>query len=155
MLAFQATEKGLELVRDYPQELPSQFVGDAGRIRQVTTNLVANAIKFTSHGRVLIAVACDRNDGQVTRILVSVSDTGIGIAEEKIASLFKKFNQVDGSITRKYGGTGLGLAISKQLVELMGGSIHVESELGKGSTFWFTLPLQLADQDDNLNSSPR
>jgi signal transduction histidine kinase len=150
LLAVQAAAKKLEIVREYPPGLPSHFIGDACRIRQVITNLVANAIKFTPAGRVLITVGCNPKDDRATQIQVSVSDTGIGIAPEKIASLFKKFNQVDSSITRKYGGTGLGLAISKQLIELMGGSIHVESQLGKGSTFWFTLPLPPVDHSGNL-----
>jgi PAS domain S-box-containing protein len=143
MLAGQPAAKKLEIVRQYSPGLPHDFIGDAGRIRQVVTNLAANAIKFTPGGRVSIDVACDRIDSQSAEVQVSVSDTGIGIAPEHIVSLFEKFNQLDGSITRKYGGTGLGLAISKQLVELMGGSIHVDSELGKGSTFWFTLPLPI------------
>ncbi len=143
MLIPQGRDKGLDIVLNYPADLPSRFIGDAGRVRQVATNLVGNATKFTPSGHVLIAVECDWRDARLARMRVSVSDTGIGIAPEKIPSLFEKFSQVDGSITRIYGGTGLGLAISKQLVELMGGSIGVKSEVGEGSTFWFTLPLTL------------
>jgi len=141
MLASKAAANGIDLVVDYPTRAPRHFVGDAGRIRQVVTNLVGNAVKFTASGHVVIAVEClAKGDGEST-MKISVLDTGIGIPEHKIATLFQKFTQVDSSNSRRYGGTGLGLAISKQLVELMGGAIHVESRLGEGSTFWFHLPL--------------
>jgi signal transduction histidine kinase/DNA-binding response OmpR family regulator len=143
MLAPKAQEKKLNLVLQYPSHLPRHFIGDAGRIRQVLTNLVGNAVKFTAHGQILIDVECEGRDKLSARMRVSVQDTGCGIPEEKIGALFQKFSQADSSTTRKYGGTGLGLAISKQLSELMGGSIGVHSTLGEGSTFWFTLPLQL------------
>ena len=142
MLAAKAEEKNLDLVLEYPAGVPQNFVGDGGRIRQVVTNLVGNAIKFTARGHVVITAAWD---GQMK---VSVSDTGIGIPPVKIGILFEQFSQVDGSTTRSYGGTGLGLAISKQLVNLMGGDIGVSSQPGKGSTFWFTLPLQRDSQPD-------
>ena len=143
MLAAKAEDHDLDLVVEFPASLPRRFIGDAGRIRQVVTNLVGNAIKFTHTGAVIINVQClERNDKQA-RMRIAVQDSGIGIAPDKIGSLFEKFSQVDGSPTRKYGGTGLGLAISKELVELMGGSIAVESTLGKGSTFWFTIPLEI------------
>src|SRR6185295_16938713 len=122
---------------------PRHFMGDAARIRQVVTNLVGNAVKFTAHGHVLIEVECDIGDVPPAHMRVSVHDTGCGVPGDKIGALFQKFSQADGSTTRKYGGTGLGLAISKQLAELMGGSIGVRSSLGEGSTFWFTLPLEL------------
>jgi signal transduction histidine kinase/CheY-like chemotaxis protein len=143
MLAPKAQEKKLNLVLQYPSQLPRHFIGDAGRIRQVLTNLVGNAVKFTAHGQILIDVECESRDKLSARMRVSVQDTGGGIPKEKIGALFQKFSQADSSTTRKYGGTGLGLAISKQLTELMGGSIGVRSTLGEGSTFWFTLPLQL------------
>jgi signal transduction histidine kinase len=143
MLAPKAAAQGLKLTLEYPPEVPRHFKGDAIRIRQVITNLVANAVKFTHRGHVLVKVTCESRDSRIASMGVSVTDTGIGIAPEKIGSLFEKFSQLDASNTRRYGGTGLGLAISKQLVELMGGSIHVESKLGEGSTFWFSLPLPL------------
>src|SRR6266849_4838935 len=147
MLAAKAEDKRLDLVLQYPCSIPSRFVGDAGRIRQVVTNLVGNAIKFTPSGHVLVAVECDRQGAQQAHMRVSVKDTGIGIAQEKITSLFEKFSQADASTTRRFGGTGLGLAISKQLIGLMGGEIGVESQVGGGSTFWFTLSLPLDAQN--------
>ena len=147
MLAARAEEKGIDLVVQYPPGIPHHFIGDAGRIRQVVTNLAANAVKFTPSGHVLIATEFQGNNEEGrARMRISVKDTGIGIPAEKIGSLFEKFTQVDSSTTRKYGGTGLGLAISKQLVELMGGAITVESRLREGSTFSFVLPLPVDSQ---------
>ena len=146
MLAPRAEEHKLDLVLQYPSAIPRHFVGDAGRIRQVVTNLVGNAVKFSAVGSVVIAVECQVQDAQQARLRISVQDNGPGIPQEKLDLLFRKFSQVDASTTRRYGGTGLGLAISKQLVELMGGSIGVESLPGVGSTFWFTLPLTLDAQ---------
>jgi signal transduction histidine kinase/CheY-like chemotaxis protein len=143
MLAPKAEEKELDLLVHYPPGLPRHFTGDGGRIRQVVTNLVGNAVKFTPSGEVLIAVKCVAEDIQNPQIQISVTDTGIGIPRDKIGSLFAKFSQADSSTTRRYGGTGLGLAISKQLAQLMDGSIQVESEVGHGSTFSFVLPLAL------------
>jgi len=143
MLAPRAEEHDLDVMLEYPPGAPRRFVGDAGRIRQVMTNLVGNAVKFTPNGHVLVSVECLRLEGTRADMRISVRDTGVGIPPNKIASLFQKFSQVDGSSTRRYGGTGLGLAISKQLVELMGGSIAVDSRLGTGSRFWVTLPLAL------------
>ncbi len=143
MLAPRIEDRRLDLVLQYPADVPRHFVGDAGRIRQVMTNLVGNAIKFTASGSILIAVECESRDASQAAVRISVRDTGPGIPGDKVDLVFDKFSQVDGSTTRKYGGTGLGLAISKQLVELMGGSIGVTSQLGEGSTFWFTLPLEL------------
>jgi CheY-like chemotaxis protein/anti-sigma regulatory factor (Ser/Thr protein kinase) len=121
-------------------------VGDADRIRQVVTNLLGNSVKFTHSGHILLNVECLEDDPGKVKLKISVTDTGIGIPSEKLDSLFEKFTQADSSTTRKYGGTGLGLAISKRLVELMEGSIHVESAVGKGSTFWFSLRLPLDAQ---------
>jgi PAS domain S-box-containing protein len=142
MLAPKAEEHDLELVLEYPSSLPRHFIGDAGRIRQVITNLVGNAIKFTPAGSVRVTVECAGQDTQTAQMRVAVQDTGVGIPQDKLDSLFAKFSQVDSSITRRYGGTGLGLAIAKQLAELMSGSVAVESRLGEGSKFSLTLPLR-------------
>jgi two-component system sensor histidine kinase/response regulator len=144
MLAPGAEAKGLELMVHYSAAAPHHFVGDPDRIRQVVTNLVGNAVKFTPKGHVLISAECAGPQGDSAEIRVSVADTGIGIAPEKMDLLFEKFSQADTSTTRKYGGTGLGLAISKTLVELMGGSVYVESRPEEGSTFSFALRLPLA-----------
>ena len=137
-LALQAHEKGVELLCDIPPDIPEALVGDPGRARQVVMNLAGNAIKFTDEGEIVLAVAVESEDEERIRLRFSVSDTGIGIPPDKQELVFSAFAQGDGSTTRKYGGTGLGLAISKQLVEMMGGQIAVESECGKGSTFHFT-----------------
>jgi signal transduction histidine kinase/CheY-like chemotaxis protein len=146
MLAPRAGEKVVDIVLQYPPGLPSHFIGDAGRIRQVVTNLVGNAVKFTQKGHVLITVERNEQAGETAYMHVSVTDTGIGIPADKLPALFQKFTQADSSTTRRYGGTGLGLAISKQLVELMGGSIGARSKAGEGSTFWFSLPLPMDAQ---------
>jgi signal transduction histidine kinase/CheY-like chemotaxis protein/ligand-binding sensor domain-containing protein len=143
LLAAGASQKNIDLLLEYPTRAPRKFMGDGARIRQVATNLVGNAIKFTSSGHVLVSVQGEEQDTGSSQIRISVQDTGVGIPQDKIGLLFGKFSQVDGSTTRRYGGTGLGLAISKQLVNLMGGSIGVESRLGEGSTFWFELTLLL------------
>jgi signal transduction histidine kinase/DNA-binding response OmpR family regulator len=143
MLAPKIEDRKLDLVLQYPPDVPRHFLGDGGRIRQIVTNLVGNAIKFTANGHVLITVNCESQDVEKARIRVSVEDTGPGIPAEKVDRLFERFSQVDTSTTRKYGGTGLGLAISKQLVHLMEGEVGVTSEVDKGSTFWFALPLSL------------
>jgi signal transduction histidine kinase len=145
LLAVRAREKGLQLCVSYHPDAPRQFIGDPSRIRQVITNLAANALKFTDSGRVTIEATCARVDADVADLRVAISDTGIGIAPETVSLLFDKFRQADVSTSRIYGGTGLGLAISKQLVELMGGSIEVESRAGAGSTFSFTLPMKPVD----------
>jgi CheY-like chemotaxis protein len=141
MLQPKAEENGNELIVQYSPDLPCLFLGDAGRIRQVVTNLMANGVKFTHKGRVLVSVECDADNLNQAGLRITVADTGIGIPPEKIGMLFEKFTQADTSTTRRYGGTGLGLSISKQLVELMGGSIHVESRVGQGSQFICRLPL--------------
>jgi signal transduction histidine kinase/CheY-like chemotaxis protein len=153
MLASKAQEKKLDLLLEYPPGVPRHFIGDSGRIRQVVTNLVGNAIKFTPSGHVVVTVECEGQIGRQAQIKISVADTGIGIPEQKLGVLFEQFSQVDGSTTRNYGGTGLGLAISKRLVSLMGGIIGVSSHRGKGSTFWFTLPLSL-DSQPNVTPVP-
>jgi signal transduction histidine kinase/DNA-binding response OmpR family regulator len=146
LLEPKAEDSGVDLIVEYSPGLPRHFLGDAGRIRQVVTNLVGNAVKFTPRGHVVIHAECESTDENVARMRVSVTDTGIGIPEDKLGVLFAKFSQVDGSTTRRYGGTGLGLAISRQLVELMGGTIEVKSRSGEGSTFAFSLPLVVDKQ---------
>jgi two-component system, sensor histidine kinase and response regulator len=142
MLAASADERGIELLVDYPADAPTRFIGDADRIRQVVANLASNAVKFTHTGHVVLSAHCDlAADGGTAALRIAVTDTGIGIAPEKLPTLFEKFTQADTSMTRRYGGTGLGLAISRSLVQLMGGGIEVDSEPGRGSTFAFTLTL--------------
>jgi len=143
MLAQKTGGTNLELVLVVPLDFPEQLVGDAGRIRQVLINLVGNAIKYTRDGSVVVEVDYLSMDEKGVNIRVKVMDTGSGIAEEKLGHLFQKFYQIDSEDGSRPNGTGLGLAISKSLVELMGGEIGVQSVLGSGSTFWFTLPLLL------------
>ena len=150
LLNFRAISKKLELKYDIDLNLPIDYMGDATRIRQVLINLVANAVKFTEHGEVRIEISADTpkpNDPiDIRRLIFHVSDTGIGIPPEKLERLFKVFSQVDASTTRRHGGTGLGLAICQKLVELMGGTIQVETIMDKGSIFSFELSLRVAHQ---------
>jgi signal transduction histidine kinase/ActR/RegA family two-component response regulator len=141
-----ALAKGLKLEFRYPEDVPACLVGDEVRIRQVLTNLVGNAIKFTSQGGVFIDVKKTAQSASAATLRVSVRDTGIGITPEKQRVVFEKFTQADLSTTRKFGGTGLGLSISKQLIEMMGGRIGVHSEPGSGSTFYFVVTLPLSDE---------
>ena len=145
LLRNTAQEKGLELIINYPTDLPKNFIGDAGRIRQVITNLVGNAVKFTETGHITIDVDIQPSREMVVCTL-DVKDTGIGISPEKMNRIFEKFTQADGSTTRVYGGTGLGLTISKHIVEMMGGRMRVKSTLGEGSSFGFRVPLPV-DKD--------
>ncbi|MEA2266418.1 MAG: hypothetical protein QOE27_2001, partial [Solirubrobacteraceae bacterium] len=140
-VALRADQKGLELIVDVGPAVPQTLIGDPGRLRQILINLLGNAIKFTSAGEVLVRASLLAAHGNEVRLRLEVSDTGVGIDPEALARLFKPFSQADGSTTRRYGGTGLGLAISRQLIELMGGRIGAESEAGRGSCFWFELPL--------------
>jgi PAS domain S-box-containing protein len=149
-LAVKAHEKGLELIFRIKPDVPTLLKGDPVRLRQIVVNLVGNAIKFTETGEVVVGVALEEETAESIRLRFSVSDTGIGIAPEKVATIFESFNQADGSVTRRYGGTGLGLAISKQLSELMNGRIWVESKKGEGSIFHVTAQFM----PGNANSAP-
>ena len=143
-LQAQARAKDLDLSFQYSTDAPEALIGDAARIRQIASNLIGNAIKFTHRGRVDVEVRCpDRSAGEAS-ILLAVRDTGIGIPADKLNLVFEKFTQADGSMTRRYGGTGLGLTLVKQLVEVMGGALDVESQEGVGSTFTVALRLGLA-----------
>jgi light-regulated signal transduction histidine kinase (bacteriophytochrome)/DNA-binding NarL/FixJ family response regulator/HPt (histidine-containing phosphotransfer) domain-containing protein len=144
ILFATANAKGIKLLCGADLSVPTQLRGDPGRLRQILTNLVANAIKFTEKGEVEIRVALEEENESNCVLRFSVCDTGIGIPEDKIGALFNKFSQVEASTTRKYGGSGLGLAISRQLAELMGGGVGVKSLPGKGSEFWFTARLGLS-----------
>jgi two-component system sensor histidine kinase/response regulator len=137
-MALKADEKSVELVCDLDPDIPSHIVGDPLRVRQVLANLLANAIKFTSHGHVLLQIDEEARGEGCSRLHFRITDTGIGIPPEKHASIFDAFSQADGSTTRQFGGTGLGLTISANLVRMMAGEIWVESEPGAGSTFHFT-----------------
>ncbi|MBZ9670018.1 response regulator [Mesorhizobium sp. ES1-3] len=140
LVSARVAEKNLELIVRVDPRLPAYVVGDAGRFRQIVTNLVGNAVKFTEKGHVLIDVGGETvND--IVQLKLRVEDTGIGIPAEKLQNVFEKFAQVDGSSTRRHEGTGLGLAIAARLVDLMSGKIGVESEIGRGSVFWFAVPL--------------
>ena len=142
LLAVRAHEKGLDVVCLTDPEVPALLRGDPGRLRQILLNLGGNAVKFTHQGGVSIRASVAAEDEQRVTVRFAVTDTGIGIPREKQGILFSPFTQVDGSTTRKYGGTGLGLAISRQLAELMGGTVGLESEENQGSTFWFTAVLE-------------
>ncbi len=144
LLAAKAGAKSIDLAVFIAPEVRQSYSGDPGRIRQILFNLIGNAVKFTEKGGVAVEVGLEREADDATVVRFEVRDSGIGMTEEVRQSLFTKFTQADSSFTRRYGGTGLGLAISKQLVELMGGQIAVDSRIGEGSRFWFTLPLKPA-----------
>jgi len=145
MLSNSAAEKNLDLLVRMQPDLPSTYIGDVGRVRQILTNLVGNALKFTHYGHVLIDVSGQVN-GDTVDLVIRVEDTGIGIPESQIENVFQKFRQVDGTTTREYEGTGLGLSISSNLVELMGGQISVTSVVNTGSVF--TIHLSLPSHQD-------
>ncbi len=148
IVEIKAKEKGIELEFRMDEKMPEYIVGDAIRIRQILINFITNAVKFTSEGYVLVDILCHELTDKDVDFTISVEDTGIGIAEDKVEHIFGKFNQADISTTRKFGGTGLGLSISKELTELMGGEIGLKSELDKGSVFWsrFRLPVVKTEQ---------
>jgi signal transduction histidine kinase len=152
MMANQAADKGLDFKVITENELPARVRTDPNRLRQCLLNLVGNAIKFTEHGHVYVRV-CLLQAGGISWIRFAVEDTGIGIPADKCELIFDAFRQADGSSTRQFGGTGLGLSITKQLVELMGGSIDVESAEGGGSTFSFTIPAAPSSQENLIEQN--
>jgi len=149
-----AAEKGLHLGCEFARVLPVWVAGDQTRLRQVILNLISNALKFTSAGSVILSAAVQRQDEKSWHIAIEVRDTGIGIDPGKLPRLFESFNQADASISRRYGGTGLGLAISKLLVELMEGTIEVESQPGEGTLFRFTVRMGRAQEPASTASTP-
>ncbi|MFJ3056748.1 ATP-binding protein [Herbaspirillum sp. NPDC087042] len=151
-LSFKAREKQVRLLAHVDSRLPSRLLGDPGRIRQILLNLLGNALKFTHEGEVVLRVQALQVSSERCRIRVEVRDSGIGMDEDTLRRLFSPFSQADSSVTRQYGGTGLGLSICKRLVELMGGSIGVDSEPGAGSCFWFELGIAVAQSP--LSASP-
>lgn len=144
LLAGKAFAKQLELVCDIAEDVPRAILGDPVRLRQIFVNLLGNAVKFTESGEIVLRIGVEARAGELFTLRLGVSDTGIGIPADKQHRLFKSFSQVDSSTTRQYGGTGLGLAISKKLAELMGGTMWVESEAGRGSSFLFTIQVRAA-----------
>ena len=143
MVAPRAQEKALTLTCEIAPDVSNELMGDPTRLRQVLLNLLGNAVKFTLEGGVSLKVERDGDSSVPTALRFTVSDTGIGIPAEKLGRVFERFTQADSSTTRRFGGTGLGLTISRRLVELMGGRIWVESEVGKGSLFGFAVPFEL------------
>ncbi|MGA2182341.1 MAG: response regulator [Bryobacteraceae bacterium] len=154
LLSPQAQGKGLDLTLVHDDGIPEILAGDSGRIRQIATNFLANAVKFTDKGFVRVSTSLVGNAGEAVVVRIAVEDSGPGIAESKVPLLFTKFTQADSSTTRRFGGTGLGLAISRKLAELMGGSVGVHTELGKGSLFWVELPLPVANGQSRAGDSP-
>ncbi len=153
IMSIRARDKDIGLVCRIMPDVPVHLVGDPGRLRQVLLNLIGNAIKFTEKGEIVLDAVLVEKNGPTATIRFSISDTGIGIPEEKIDGIFEKFTQADSSTTRKYGGTGLGLAISRRIVELMGGKIWVSSTVGSGSTFFFTASLGLQTEEETRAAS--
>jgi len=151
--AHAAHQKGLELFMTAARDVPDCLVGDPQRLRQVISNLVSNAVKFTSHGEIRVEIAADRRGHGSVALSVTVSDTGVGVPADKQTEIFLAFAQADESTTRRFGGTGLGLAVSAQLVQLMGGQIGVESAEGEGSRFFFTLGLAVDEEAELARSS--
>lgn len=153
-LMVQAMDKGLAIELDYSKELKNMvLLGDPVRLNQILINLINNSIKFTHEGKITVSISCAKSLEGLVNITVKVKDTGIGIAADKIKTIFDTFKQADESITRKFGGTGLGLTISKQLIELQGGKISVESTLGKGTTFTFVIPYEQGSKKDIIEQT--
>src|SRR5690606_22655905 len=144
LFAEKVALKNLDLIYQLDCEVTNRFIGDSFRLKQILTNLIGNAIKFTSEGHVFIRIYQNQTDEEYFDLGFDVKDTGIGIPENKLNKLFVAFSQVDSSTTRKYGGTGLGLVICEKLIKLMGGTIKAESKVGEGSTFTFNLKLKVS-----------
>jgi signal transduction histidine kinase/ActR/RegA family two-component response regulator len=155
LLMVSARKKGIDLISNYGADVPCRVIGDPGRLRQIITNLVGNAVKFTARGSVNVKVERLEPAADRLQLRFQVEDTGMGIPEEKLGGIFDKFTQADTSTTRQFGGNGLGLAICKQLTELMGGRIGVISRLGEGSAFWFSLPMSVDVTEDGSCSRIR
>jgi signal transduction histidine kinase/ActR/RegA family two-component response regulator len=159
LMSSTASNKGLEIITNISKDIPHSLLCDSGRIRQIMNNLINNAIKFTYYGQILIELKIEKIVGEEFFISFNIKDSGIGMSPEQIQGLFKAFSQADMSTTRKYGGTGLGLSICKELTELMRGEIGIDSELGKGSNFHFTIPmkksLEVLDEDEEYYSKQK
>jgi PAS domain S-box-containing protein len=155
LIGEKANDKELELIFDITPDIPRHLIGDPLRLGQILINYANNAVKFTEQGEIIISVSVDESSGESVLMRFSVKDTGIGLTQEQQERLFQSFQQADTSTSRKYGGTGLGLAISKQLAQLMGGDVGVESEVGKGSHFWFTARLKIVTEEMKNNKHPR
>jgi CheY-like chemotaxis protein len=154
LLSAQVHGKGLDLTVEHDESIPAMLAGDMARIRQIAANYLANAVKFTDEGYVRISSTLIEVTGETAIVRIAVDDSGPGIEASKVPLLFNKFMQADSSSTRRYGGTGLGLAISRKLAELMGGSVGVETELGKGSQFWVELPLRVVSSPASAARAP-
>ena len=153
VFSTKSAEQGIDLIYHLDHRIPAIITGDGFRLRQILTNLVSNALKFTKKGEVYIHATLEEVDGKNLEIAFDIRDTGIGIPEDKLSRLFKAFSQVDSSTTRKYGGTGLGLVISERLIKLMGGDISVKSKLGVGSTFTFNIHCEVANNQNRINNT--
>src|SRR5262249_5457787 len=154
LFARSAAAKGVDLVCVIDPTLPERLRGDPVRLRQVVTNLLGNAVKFTEHGEIGIRLTVASRSRTACALRIAVTDTGIGIPADRRAAIFESFTQADMSTTRRFGGTGLGLTITRHLVELMGGRIGVESGVGEGSTFWVELSLEIAAAPAEPTSVP-
>ena len=146
-MTADANKKGISAKCEFDDNTPAVILGDPTRLSQILVNLLSNAVKFTEKGEISVSVSGKRLEGENYELHFAVKDTGIGIPRDKMERLFKSFSQIDSSTTRKYGGTGLGLAISKKLVELMNGTIWVESEAGSGTTFHCTIKVEKTLQE--------
>lgn len=154
-MAPSAFKKGLELMYDVDDVVPDRVVGDALRIRQVLTNLITNAVTFTSEGEVVVSVECETLKTATADVRFTITDTGAGVAAEDQRRIFEPFIQSDATTATHQGGAGLGLSICRELVRCMGGELGVQSEIGKGSCFWFQLPLTIENQDADHDSNAR